>query len=400
MTKSLWTRLLPWLSAGLLLRLILIPITLHPDFRAVNLAAYWIAQKGEIFTFYDHISRLPRNNHLVLLYGDNLFIYPPLAYLTHAVFNKMLYWAYPQNAFWTLINDIGALRRTPGFFPLMFLLKLPYLLADAACLYLISKILPEKTRFSGLLFWLFNPVTIYVSYMVGQFDIFIALFLLLTVYYLDKKPLLSAVFLGLSACFKPFTLVLSPLLPGNKIKNIIISCGVYLGTILPYLHSTAFKQYALLASQSDKLLFAKILVSGSQYIPVFVLGLVLIYWWHIFFPKRFRDWIWLSLPLFLFYMVSNFHPQWFVWITPFLVLFWSQVSSSRLQIIALIACYLLIVLLFEPSLNFGLFGLTFNFSRLVSRYIVPDQLASIVRGIFAGAVISLLIVDNAIQKRN
>lgn len=385
-------KLLPWLIAGLLIRLVLIPISLHPDFRAVNLAAYWIAQKGEVFTFYDHISRLPRTDHLVSLYGDNLFIYPPLAYLVHAVFNKLFYWAYPQSAFWLLINDIGKLRSDPGFPWLMYFLKLPYLLADLTCLWVILKLLPDKLKFPGALFWIFNPVTIYASYLIGQFDIFIALFLLLMLLFLNKNWFLSAIFLGLSACFKPFTLVLSPLLPGHKFKNILVSGGTYLLTLLPYLHSPAFKQYALLASQSDKLLFAKIIVSGSQYVPVFVLGLFLIYWWQYFQPKKHLPWVWLSLPLLLFYSVTHFHPQWFVWLMPFLLLYWASFPKTRLLIGGLMSCYFIIVLLFESSLNFGLFGLTFSFSDFILPYLSPDLLASVVRGIFAASAVGLVVL--------
>jgi hypothetical protein len=378
-------KLLPWLILGLILRLVLIPITLHPDFRAVNLAGYLIAQKGELLTFYDHISKLPRIDHIAELYGDNLFIYPPLAYLSHALFNKLLYWAYPQSAFWLLINDIGRVRSDPGFLGLMYFLKLPYLLADFTCLWLVLKLLPEKHKFTGGLFWIFNPVNIYVSYMIGQFDIFIALFLLLALLFLNKNSLLSAFFLGLSACFKPFTLVLAPLLPGNKIKNVLVSGGTYFLTILPYLASPAFKQYALLASQSDKLLYAKIIISGSQYVPVFILGLVLVYWWNYFKEKSNPNWIWLMLPLLLFYSVTHYHPQWFVWIMPFLLLIWVYTPKLRLPVITMFGCYFVIVLLFEASLNFGLFGLNFSFSDFIIRFISPDILGSTIRGIFAAA---------------
>ena len=263
-------KLLPWLLAGLVLRLLLIPISLHPDFRAVNLAGYLIAQKGQTFSFYDYLSRQPRTDRWVQLYGDNLFIYPPLAYITHAVFNKALFWAYPQTAFFTLLNDIGQLRQDLGFPLLMYLLKLPYLLADGICLLILSRLLPVKNKLIGQLVWLFNPVTIYSAYLMGQFDIFIALFLLLTLYFSPKNPILSAVSLGLSAAFKPFVLVLAPLLPGNSVKNLLISGLTYFATLLPYLFSPAFRQYALLASQSDKLFFAKIMISGSQYLPLFL----------------------------------------------------------------------------------------------------------------------------------
>lgn len=373
---------------GLLLRLVLIPVSLHPDFRAVNLGAYFIAQKGEVLTFYDHLSRLPRTDPLVRLYGDNLFIYPPPAYLVHAVFNKLFFWAYPKNAFWTLINDIGKLRQTPGFAALMYWLKLPYLLADILCFYLLLRYLPKADGNRLIWLWWFNPVVIYTCYLVGQFDIFVALFLIAAVAAI-KKPLLSALMLGLGAGFKPFSLLLLPFLPGNRIKNILVGIGTYLVLIAPYLGSPAFRQYALLASQSDKMLYAKIMISGSQYLPLFVFFLILIFWWNYFCQRRFTGWAWLSLPLLMFFAVTNYHPQWFVWLVPFLVLAYVFYPRTRLPVIASVLLHFLIVLSFDPSLNFGLFGVNFSLFDLFSKYYQPDQLVSIVRAGLAATLVSL-----------
>jgi len=375
-------KLLPWLLAGLVLRLLLIPISLHPDFRAVNLAGYLIAQKGQTFSFYDYLSRQPRTDRWVQLYGDNLFIYPPLAYITHAVFNKALFWAYPQTAFFTLLNDIGQLRQDLGFPLLMYLLKLPYLLADGICLLILSRLLPAKNKLIGQLVWLFNPVTIYSAYLMGQFDIFIALFLLLTLYFSPKNPILSAVSLGLSAAFKPFVLVLAPLLPGNSVKNLLISGLTYFATLLPYLFSPAFRQYALLASQSDKLFFAKIMISGSQYLPLFLVGLILIYFWRYFKPTTYSLVGWLSLPLFLFFSLTHYHPQWFTWFAPILTYLFATDNKTRLPILALVTSFLVVVFSFDPSLNFQLIN-----SDLLLK--IPDLYTSIARGIFAGTALYL-----------
>jgi hypothetical protein len=373
-------KLLPWLALAFILRLVLIPISLHPDFRAVNLAGYLIAQKGQLFSFYDFLSRQPRSDHWVQLYGDNLFIYPPLAYLTHALFNKVLFWAYPQAAFFTLINDIGRLRLDPGFPLLMYLLKLPYLIADVACLLILFNLLPPKSKFIGCLLWAFNPITIYSAYLVGQFDIFIALFLLIAIYHSANHPVLSAVSLGLSAAFKPFVLVLAPFLPGHSLKNTLISGLTYGLTLLPYLASPAFRQYAFLASQSDKLFFAKIMISGSQYLPLFVVGLICLLYWRYFFPHSFSPVGWLSLPLFLFFSVTHYHPQWFTWVAPLLVYLFAVDKKTRLPILTLIFCYVFIVFSFDSSLNFGLFNLSVSLP-------IPDLYTSIVRGIFAATAI-------------
>jgi hypothetical protein len=384
-----------WIVLALVVRLVLIPVTLHPDFRAVNLAGYLIAQKGQLLSFYDYLSHQPRTDHWVNLYGDNLFIYPPPAYLIHALFNGLLFHLYPQSAFFTLLNDIGQLRLDPGFPLLMYLLKLPYLLADIGCFLLLKKLLPEKHLRAGLLFWLFNPVTIYSAYLVGQFDIFIALCVLLSVYFSSRKQILSPVMLGLGAGFKPFVLVLAPFLPGNVWKNSLIAVAAYGLTLLPYLGSPAFRQYALFASQSDKLLFAKIMISGSQFLPLFILGAVLAFWWRYFKPQSLTVIGWLSLPLLLFYSVTHFHPQWFTWIAPLLTLSFATHKSTRLPIIILIGLYLFTVMFFEPSLNFGLFGVNFSLFSFVNNFYSADQLVSVIRGLFASTAAYIILISRS-----
>ncbi len=382
-----------WLILGLAVRLVLIPLTLHPDFRAVNLAGYFIAQKGQLFSFYDTISQLPRSDWLVSLYGDNLFIYPPLAYITHGIFNKFFYWAYPQNAFWVLINDIGQLRHTAGFVSLMYFLKLPYLIVDILCFWLLSRYKLQAIGHKLICLWWLNPVVIYVTYMIGQFDIFIALFILLSLIFSAKKPLVSAVMLGLGAGFKPFPLLLLLLLPGNKIKNILVGLGTYLLIIAPWLGSPAFRQYALLANQSDKMFFAKIPISGSQYIPIFLLGLLLVYWWNFYRPKDLPVWAWFSAPLLLFYSVTHFHPQWFIWIMPLLVFGVVQNKKTLFPYVILLLCYFIIVLFFDPSLNFGLFNYSLSLAPLVVRFLSPDLLVSVIRAIFASTAAFIIHVS-------
>jgi hypothetical protein len=391
-------KFLPWIIVGLLLRLVLIPASLHPDFRAVNLAGYLISQRGQLFNFYDFLSQQPRNDPWVLLYGDNLFIYPPLAYITHALFNSLLFWAYPQNAFFTLLTDIGRLRLDSGFPLLMYLLKLPYLLADIGCFVLLSKILSAKAKKPGLLFWLFNPVTIYTSYLMGQFDIFIALFILLAVAFLGKKSWISPLMLGIGAGFKPFILILAPFLPGNIWKNALIAVSTYIVLLLPFIASPAFRQYALLASQSDKLLFAKIMISGSQYIPIFILSLILAFWWRYLKPAALSSSGWLTVPLLLFYSFTHFHPQWFVWAMPLLTISFGNIKAARLPILLLLASFVGIVLFFESSLNFGLFNINIYLPSLINKYYSSDQLISIIRGVFAATAFYLITVFPAFKE--
>ena len=375
-------KLTPFLILGLVLRLVLMIFTVHPDIRGHNLAAYLIAQKREFLGFYDHLGRLPRTHPLVVLYHDGLFIYPPLAYLTHAVFNLFLYPLYPQKLFNLLILDMGQAEGLAGFGFLTFLLKFPYLVADFLGLLVLRKILDSKHQFLGSLLWIFNPVTLYSAYMIGQFDIFIALFLLLALAY----PRLAPAFVGLAAGFKPFPLLFLPFLPGSKFKNITTGLLTYILLILPYLPSQAFRQYALLANQTDKTVYAKIMVSGSQYLPLFFVAVIALFWWHYFSPKSQTTWGWQLAVLLAFYSLTHFHPQWFTWASPFLILAFVHKPKARLPILALLGSYMLIILWFESSLNFGLFGLDYSLAGILS-----DQNVSLIRAVFAGTSLAVVI---------
>ncbi len=380
---------------GLIIRLVLIPITMHADFRAYNLAAYLITQKGQLFSFYDYISRLPRNDRILEVFmDDGLFIYPPLAYLTHALFMWFLSPLYPWPTLNTLILYFDHVRPDPHLPWLLYLLKFPYLVADAAGLIILLKLVDPKRRLMAATLWIFNPITIYSSYMLAQFDIYIAMFLLLAMLFAARgRSLWAAVCIGLAAGFKPFPLLLAPFLGQGlwgKTKHIGLSLLTYLAIISPYLSSPGFKQYALLANQTEKLWFAKISVSGGQYISIFLLGLVLLLWWNFYKPKALSLTGWITSTLLLFFSVVHYHVQWFIWIIPSLIIILTTNKKLLFPSTVLVVCYITIVLLGEQTLFFGLFGGTFS---LASKFtLIPvDQFISLVRSVFAATSVYLII---------
>lgn len=381
--KSLWI----WIVLGLILRLAVIPFTLHPDIRGHNYAAFLISQQGKLLTFYDHVRQLPREDQIASLYGDGIFIYPPLAYYAHALFMLVLGPIYPWGTFHSLISDMGQTLHDPQLTQLLYLLKAPYLVVDGIGLFLIWKLVASDRRKLAALLWIFNPITFYSAYMLGQFDIYIAVFVLLALHIsTSKRPWLAGVALGIAAAFKPFPLILLPFLPNRKIQSIIAGLATYLVIISPYLTSIGFRQYALLASQSDKLLYAKVMISGSQYLPLYVVGLGVLLWLAWLTPKKYPAWVWLSTPLLLFYSVTHFHPQWFTWISPMLILYLVNKKENWILLLVLLLSYLMIIVSFEPSLNTGLF---YNL-RLPTIHF-SDQLVSIVRGIFAATSLVLVL---------
>lgn len=387
------TSLKTWLIIGILLRLLLMPFTVHPDLRGHYLGASFIVLENDLFGLYDHISRLPRSHPLVNLYHDDFLVYSPLTYSIHAAWLKVVQPFISWDLFSNFIMDIGSAVRQSGFPQLVFILKFPYLLVDVFCFWLISRLVDAKYRLQATVLWTFNLPILHSAFMMGQFDIFIVAALLLVLLFIKHNRLfLPAVFVALSAGFKPFTIFLLPFLPGKLWHNLLVGGLTYLLIIAIYLPSPGFRLYALVAQHSDKLWFAKILVSGSQYLPLFIIGVVLLFWLKYFSPKLFPNWAWLMLPLLLFYSVTHFHPQWFTWVTPFLLLSFLTFPKTRPLLASLLVCWFIVVLSFESSLNFGLFGLDISIPQLLNRYYPFDQFMSFVRGVLAATSISLFVL--------
>lgn len=357
-------RITPWLILGILIRLIIIPITLHPDIRGYNLGAYLISN-GHIFNFYDYLGNLPHTDQLISIYGKDLFIYPPLAYLYPAIFVKIFSFIFPNELFQTLLIDMWKTIGHPQFSLLVYLLKAPYLIPDLLIVYLFGKLFKNtKEKFLAQVFWLLNPVVIYATYMISQFDVLLALSIVACLIMAkNRKFFYAAVALALGAAVKQFVFLLLPILaiytPGSWVKKagvFLTGLGVYVLMLLPYLSSVGFRRYALMASQTDKIFFAKIPISGAAFLPLFLIGLFFIYWLCMYFKKRYDLWQWFLFPMLLFYSVVHFHPQWFTWVTPLLVISLVRLGKKAvLPVTLMLVAYIGIILMFEPSLNTGIF---------------------------------------------
>ncbi len=101
----------------------------------------------------------------------------------------------------------------------VFIIKLPLILSDTACGYLVYSITrritsDERKSLIASAFWTLCPLTIYVSAVQGQFETIEALFLLLALWaYLKGSYAETGAFIAASILTKPFTvLVLLPLM--------------------------------------------------------------------------------------------------------------------------------------------------------------------------------------------
>ena len=213
---------------------------------------------------------------------------------------------------------------------------------------------------------MFNPVNLYATYMMGQFDVIPTFFTIAALYLAVRrdKYFLAALFLGLGASFKIFpALFLVPLALLrekwlDRIKVVGIGVLTYIATILPFINSHGFRNSALVAGQTTKSIYATLPISGGEAIifyPLFTLFLYLVF----FYSKGDLKKLWerFFIIILLFFVFTHTHPQWFLWLTPFLII---DLVMSRLKhwplAVASVIIWLGQVSFFDPGLSVWLFA--------------------------------------------
>ncbi len=397
--------LIKWLLIGLFLRLILMPFTVHPDMTALSLGAWLISQKGQWLTFYDYLSQLPKVNPLVNLYGISFFNYPPLAYLIPALFMSILKPFYNFSVNNVFILGMDKIFQTFDLFRNIFLLKLPYLIFDFSLAALLLKIFKEKGP-RAFKIWMLNPLTLYATFAMGQFDIMPTLLVVAALFLAMKdKKWLSVMMLGLGGAFKMFPLIFLPIFAlvlekgfWRRVRLLFLGLLPYGVIIAPYFFfSPIYRQTAFLASQTEKMLYMKLPLSGAEYLSLFLLGYFLLL--ILAAQKKVKDNLWRFglVLLLLFFSVTHYHPQWFLWITPFFIWDWLKYGRQHLPYLVLLSfCWLVLTFFFEPSLNVGLLAPVFpsllkggGLTELVGRFYDPFLVKSIVRSFFAAVALFL-----------
>ncbi|MCL5783736.1 MAG: glycosyltransferase 87 family protein [Patescibacteria group bacterium] len=386
---------------GFLIRVVIAFTTFHPDINALNFAGY-IISSGHPLTFYDYLFHLPPGDPLLKAFALNVFTYPPLAYLFQGFFHFLWVNVFGlsfinqfiivnQNSFGNILLNFS-----------MLLLKVPYLIFDALIAWLLIKFVDTKRdKFWVLLLWLFNPVNLYATYVMGQFDIILTFFIVLSLFLVLKDKLgLAALSLGLGIAFKisPIFLLIPLVLVGKnwatRFKLIILGLLPYLITVLPYLSSKGYRATALLANQSLKSLYAQIPVSGGESILLFPAALIFLYLIMFFRPTlKVNLWINYFFILLVFFIFTHTHPQWFIWLTPFLIidLVKSNFRHWPLTVLSLIS-FIVLLFFFDPSLTVGIFAPVWpNLATLPSLWGIlglhPDYnlMRSIFQTIFVGS---------------
>jgi hypothetical protein len=396
-----------FLVIGVIIRLILMPITLHPDILGHSFSAYFLAYEGKI-NLYDTLADLPSTHPLVKNFGvSDIFIYPPLTYYTLGLFRVLVIPLADSDFIPWLMENLSQIHSYSGLYLHLFLFKAPYLFFDIGAAFLLAGLFDDsKKRKLAFSLWMLNPVTIYATFMVGQLDLLPAFFTLLAVYLFKKQRFSWAAFsVGVAASFKMYPIfLLFPLafLSSDKfvqrIKNIAVGLAPFIFFIAPYLGSSAFRAQVF-SPKSQKMLYMGWPLSGAEVVYPFIFGLTVIYFLSYYSKKKTDLSVYFLSILLLIFGVTHFHPQWFLWVTPFLI--WELVENNFknwLLTLSVFGSWLALTLLFEPSLSFGLFNPLWpdlenavGLSDLINRYTNVFQFKSLIRSLFAGSAFFFIV---------
>lgn len=392
-------------ALAMLLRLAIMVTTYHPDLRAAEFAGYAILEMGKGIGFYDVLPRLSPTNPLYQSLGPSELNYPPLAWFTPTLFRLVLRPFLNPQVDYAILTHVDRLFGTPQLMWQLFFLKIPLLTADLITAWLLTFLFSQREKKKLIfLIWLFNPLTLYATFAMGQIDIWPVLTTVLAGVLLTReKPTLAAFVLGLGGGYKIFPLLMllpTALLFGKnfkeKAKLLAIGFGTYLLIILPFvLTSPGYRAYSLLTPQTDKMLFAKVMVSGDQYLSLFVIAYIAI----LFLCTRAQrqNWMLFSTGIFLvLFSVTHYHPQWFLWLTPWLAFYWVKESGTRWLMLALLMADIGITLSFDSSLHYGLFApiltwianVPYALPAIISRFMPFPEFVSLIRSFLAGSALA------------
>jgi len=243
---------------------------------------------------------------------------------------------------------------TPSVTLLVLMLKVPAIVADALSGFLVYRIVlmgtnSRKNAYRGFKIWFYNPLVLLLGEMFGSADIIATMLVLVCVYYfLKERYLVSAIFLVLGTAFRTYPLLMLPILvvslyqrEERRRRNMSIFLTGVLAPIaaaiicLVVIFGARFL-FEIIAGQSDYWFFLGYFiwladtshdVQIATTIIMLVLVLLLIYSHkalrkgHLDPSNKDND---VLSYLFLFYLAllafSYWHPQFLLWVIPFVTI--------------------------------------------------------------------------------
>ncbi|MBI2596207.1 DUF2029 domain-containing protein [Candidatus Daviesbacteria bacterium] len=393
------------LFLGLIIRLVVASFTFHPDVRNNSIVSTIILREHNLNP-YDFADNLKNDDPRKKIYSNEKADDLPLVYWINIPVQFIVRPLVDGNIEYQYLSQIENIFGNPALFIYLLIIKIQFILFDILLGVLLIFLVEDALKKKILFFWMFNPVTIWATAAIGQFDVIPTFFLVLSFYFLERKKIQwASLSLGLAAAIKSFSFLIFPFLVflanswRERIKLTLIFLIPWIFSVSPYLGSSGFRHNALLAPQLSKILYSKIALSGGEGILIVPAILIILYLVYLRQKRGAADFMKFSLSALLLVLAfTHFHIQWFLWVTPFLAILLIEDSGNYLKwSIGLLGFSLLLMLfLFEPSLQIKLFApilpLLSNGTGL-AEVLGPDRansLRDMAATIFGGASIFLV----------
>ncbi len=319
--------------------LLLAPFYFHPDLKIIYSLSKHLS--SGVFNIYSYTALHPSSS--------GPFVYPPLTYLIFGLlFPIVNLFAGLGFRSWLAMGNTAV--DVSGIHTFLFLTKLPLILLHILTGLLVSKAVRPKNKILLLALWFFNPISIYVTVLMGQIDI---LPVLLTVASLVVSPVWAVILLGLGGSFKAYPLLLLPLWL-KKPKLFILGVGTYLVTLLPFVTTPAFFQDTLLSGLSQRLFQLSLSIGFDQAI-LLIPGALIMVWLYAF--KSTQKPATFYLPIILLVLLGiRFNPQWALWAVPFISLYLVNTRNWLPGALFLLGWFGSLILSSDPFLTWGIFS--------------------------------------------
>jgi hypothetical protein len=237
-------------------------------------------------------------------------------------------------------------------------MKLPILLFDFLTALVLIALAPIGRKRLAAALWLLNPFSLYAIYFFGQFDIIAAFFVLTAIFLWHKNKLtLSYGILGLAAAVKVFPLLLLPVFLiydsrslFKKISGVASFALVFLLCLAPILTSVIALKSVFLSNLTGGLFKASIELGGGKSLPIFLVAYLMILTVLLlnYLKKPLLESV-IFIVLALLLTLSDFHPQWMVWLMPLLVLLLVKKVIGWVETLIFLIAYLGVSLLIDDK---------------------------------------------------
>ncbi len=183
------------------------------------LLAPWASHQTDVTAYFLGVSDMIPNADSP--YASLDFPYPPVLMIILFPIFKILSqfsdpgnWASTPDEMGVLCSEVSICTTIVPSSTFNFFFKLPLIVSDIISGIVIFTIISSFRNFEtsqrGMAIYLLNPLTIWVSSVLGQSDSMLAMFVLLSIYYLIKDDLISSgIMFGLSVMTKGYSLPLA-----------------------------------------------------------------------------------------------------------------------------------------------------------------------------------------------